>query len=607
MKKKLRTLLLSALLLCGLAAQAADVTVVLEENFDAFTEGSESAPATVDISSYSSNKLRNTLSGWSGSKVYEAGGCLKIGSSGNLRTATTDMSSNGGNLRITFRVKSLDTVGAVDVQLGYNTANTFYLYDNNWTEIELILAGGRSSSYLTFKPNFVVEGILIDDLKVETSTDFLAAPVADIPTRADGTSFTAIWKSVSGATGYLLNVFTLDESGARQYVLQDQAVTGTSYSVTGLDPTKKHYYTVRAVRDNVISKESDVIEVIKVIASLDAPEALEAEAVSANGFTARWNAVDDATRYELNVTRLERLTEDATVNIIDEDFSRVTQGTLTSVAYGATREYLDSYTKQPGWYGYMHCLAAGYMGLFPYGSPATLTTPELDLSANNGQFTVKANMASRNYSGEVAGDTIMVYVYDDDTAVDSAKVTLEGRFTDYELNFDCGTPQTYIMLSYINGTNKGWVDSFVVSQALSAGDVVSTPVGTYDAGTNTSYPLELPLSEDIMYTYNVVAYAPTVIASYYGNYVDEIASEPSNTIEVVLPVTAVDRISAGNSIKAVNGGLDIATTQPTDVAVYSIDGRLVTNRQVNGNTTVNLPAGIYVVKAGRQTAKVVIR
>ena len=36
----------------SLQATSADITVVLDQNFDAFTEGSEQAPATVDISSY---------------------------------------------------------------------------------------------------------------------------------------------------------------------------------------------------------------------------------------------------------------------------------------------------------------------------------------------------------------------------------------------------------------------------------------------------------------------------------------------------------------------------------------------------------------------------
>jgi hypothetical protein len=71
MKKHFLKHLLMMLLLPCVSAFAAegDTIVVLEQNFDAFTEGTESTPATTDISSYSSNKLRNTLANWSGSRV----------------------------------------------------------------------------------------------------------------------------------------------------------------------------------------------------------------------------------------------------------------------------------------------------------------------------------------------------------------------------------------------------------------------------------------------------------------------------------------------------------------------------------------------------------
>lgn len=581
------------------ATAQSDITVVLDQNFDAFTEGSEDNPATVDISSYSSNKLRNTLPGWTGSRVYEAGGCLKIGDGGNLRTATTDMSSGGGNLRITFRVKTLDDVGAVDVQLGYNTATTFYLYDNNWTTVEYITSGGRSTSYLTFKPNFVVNGILIDDLKVETSESFLAAPVANQPTQADGTSFTALWKSVTGATGYLLNVYTKD-GDTRNYVLQDQAVTGTSYQVTGLDDGKTYYFNVRAVKGDIISAESDEIEVVKVITELEAPVALPATDVSEQGFTANWEAVPDALRYEVYVTRNEVLAQDAVVNVIDEDFSRVTQGTITSVTYPSTQEYLDAYTQQPGWYGYSHCLAAGYMGIAPFSGAGTITTPALDLSNDGGNFTLKVNMVSRNYSGPVDGDKVTVNIYNGDQLVESSEITLTGDFADYVVTSDKGNAETYIELSYLNGTDKLFIDYIQVSQQLKAGDTMSQLVGIFDAGNATSMVFDLPVSNAVTYDYDVVAYANTVVSSYYGNYVDEIASEHSNPIHVQLIATAIDQVEGDAQLQVLHGAVMVQA----DATVYNLNGQILA--RAAAGSTITLQPGIYVIKAGGQAYKVKI-
>ena len=64
-----------------------ELTTVFSENFDAFTEGSEDAPGTTDISGYT-GKLKKTI-GWNGSKVYEAGGKLLIEDGANCRQAIT--------------------------------------------------------------------------------------------------------------------------------------------------------------------------------------------------------------------------------------------------------------------------------------------------------------------------------------------------------------------------------------------------------------------------------------------------------------------------------------------------------------------------------------
>ena len=122
MRKKslLCTLVLAWFTAFAALAEGPEVVSILEENFNAFTEGSETAPASTDISSGYTGKLKTTLTGWSGSKVYEAGGSLKIGDNGYLQTANTNMSANGGNLKITFRVKAIDTTGGA-IQLLLNS------------------------------------------------------------------------------------------------------------------------------------------------------------------------------------------------------------------------------------------------------------------------------------------------------------------------------------------------------------------------------------------------------------------------------------------------------------------------------------------------------
>ena len=95
-------------------AQDAEVMVLLDEKFDAFTEGTVDAPATTDISTPSySSKLGQTLTSWKGSKVYEAGGALMIGDGGNIETARLSGYSYGKTIKITMDVKSRASYGGI--------------------------------------------------------------------------------------------------------------------------------------------------------------------------------------------------------------------------------------------------------------------------------------------------------------------------------------------------------------------------------------------------------------------------------------------------------------------------------------------------------------
>src|SRR5438034_416000 len=89
-----------------------------------------------------------------------------------------------------------------------------------------------------------------------------AAPRALKATNVTASSFTANWRSVSGATGYRLDVAT--DSSFVNYVpgYQDLDVGNTtSYNVTGLVARTIYYYRVRAYNGNGTSPNSNVIQV----------------------------------------------------------------------------------------------------------------------------------------------------------------------------------------------------------------------------------------------------------------------------------------------------------------------------------------------------------
>ena len=393
MKKVFHFVFAAVMLVMGQSAMAqSEVTTVLDESFAAFTEGSEAEPATTDISSGLTNKLGTTLTGWSGRYVYEAGGMLKIGDGGNLQTARYDMKANKGVIKISMRVRSYDESGAMfAIAVNYSTKVTDFVFDNKWHDVSYVVSGASTSSttYLKITASMALNGLLIDNLKVEQSADFYPAPVAKQPTQADGTSFTAKWDYISGSTGYYLDVYTKDANGAPVYTLQNEFVSGaftSSYKVTGLDAAKRYFFVVRATNGTATSENSNEIEVVKVISSLAAPEALSASNVTAAGFTANWNAVDQAEGYLVTVSKVLTLKEDKNMVVASEDFSAFKEGTVTAPVYPSLNEYLDKYTNESGWYANAHLYAQGLLGLAPFSetSPASLLSPVLNLASNDG-------------------------------------------------------------------------------------------------------------------------------------------------------------------------------------------------------------------------------
>lgn len=63
----------------------------------------------------------------------------------------------------------------------------------------------------------------------------------------------------------------------------------------------------------------------------------------------------------------------------------------------------------------------------------------------------------------------------------------------------------------------------------------------------------------------------------------------------------------GVTIATIAGNLIVTASQPTAVTVYRTDGTVAASTQATTAATLPLPAGIYIVTAGNQTAKVAIR
>ena len=68
--------------------------------------------------------------------------------------------------------------------------------------------------------------------------------------------------------------------------------------------------------------------------------------------------------------------------------------------------------------------------------------------------------------------------------------------------------------------------------------------------------------------------------------------------------TSVDEICENDArIYSSNGALAVETNSPLALTVIALDGRVVYNATITGNTLINLPRGIYIAN----NRKVVVR
>lgn len=587
-------------------AQTTDVSVVLEENFDEFTEGSIEAPGTDDISSVLNGKLSEVLPGWRGREVYEAGGALRIGeddlssASAYLQTTTLSLSpSEGGNIKVTARIKAVNDFGNM-LTIG---SQSVVVYDDNWTDVVYV----TDRSMYNLRISAMLGAFYIDYLKIEQSETFLMTPDAYRPVDFDGEKFTAEWRSVSGAESYLVDVYTKDEEGNKTYVLQQEETVETSMVVTVPDSNQKYYYCVSAKAGDNVSMPSEEQDVVIRINELDAPVALEASDVDDNGFTANWEATENAESYKVSVYATETLSEGRTVELVNEDFAGITEGTIDYVEFPPLQEYLDAYTTVPGWYAVNHVYASGYLGISPYGGEGSLQTPFLDLSSSNGAFVVDIVMAEYSYGDYFTGTTVKVELVDaTDNVLESHDVVIDaGEFKQYTVNFANGATNTAVKVVY-DGSSKMFIDEMSVKQDYAAGDVINTLVADQET-TELSYRFDFDMTSETTYSYCVTAQAATIDDG--GNDV-VIESEPSNKIMVENPLDGVNTIDEVASAKVFvrSGKLVVNLAGDDAISVYGIDGRLAgVYDGVTGENVIEAD-GIVIVKLGNgQVFKAIVK
>lgn len=115
------------------------------------------------------------------------------------------------------------------------------------------------------------------------------------------------------------------------------------------------------------------------------------------------------------------------------------------------------------------------------------------------------------------------------------------------------------------------------------------------------------MSDAIAYSYQVVAYARTVVDGEIGY----MASDPSNTVDVKYVSTSIDGVEETADAPKVyveNGGIVVDLVADSVISVYNVSGQeivSVSGRQ--GANHISVKPGLAIVKVGGKSVKVLVR
>ncbi|MCF0218758.1 MAG: fibronectin type III domain-containing protein [Muribaculaceae bacterium] len=574
--------------------------VLFDEPFN-LPEGTEAEPVAITLDGNGcipASLLGEGNYGFGGNEMYQAGGCLYLGTGGDYGTGTlwTPDFSEMGVYTVTVDVRSASEGGDYfDINfmdLNFN-GDQFFSMDyteitNEWQTItfEVDASVASVAEYGAVIMLFAeMDGVYIRNLNVKVTMPAILPPVALPYTNYTGSSFQANWEPVEGATKYFLNVMELDMATYDVTEFLDVEVEGISYVVEGIKPATVYYYAVKCTNGTEMSGQSQTITV---------QDMAPAENVSAaaredySGVVVSWDPVPGSGVYAVNLYREHSAKADETFMIADADFSGI-QSTGTWDNPEVSEYISEVYPQLYGWQFLLPQTIPGAIGIQMdddyalYGLYASLETFAMDMGdAVDGKVDISMEVATNTESTFAAA----VFAWNDeyqsyrltDAIFDENTLTTDFTKFDYSLSGlskDCIiTIQPYLNFTSSEQLNL-YFKSVKASVRLNQGGCVTMILDSKLVEDETKVNFEMDIDKDDAYYITITSYA-----------VDEDGY-------LLYEGKEGERIHVDNT-----AGLTTITT-PADgpTEYYTLQGVRVAN-----------PAsGIYIRKQGNTATKVLVK
>ena len=326
---------------------------------------------------------------------------------------------------------------------------------------------------------------------------------------------------------------------------------------------------------------------------VQAPQTLPASDISATGFTANWTGVDGANSYSLKVTEVV-----SGETILEEDFNKFTEGSIASAHSMDIGSKLDYYMKQAGWKGSKIFQAGKVCKMGSNSGNGELISPALDLSSANGTVTLYYTLHGKSALSQAArfalcsdnsGENELQKIIRDVPAASSRKCVV---FTNVPAN-------AYLKISLL-------CVSYLDDIALYSGDVSDNEpkIGTRTTQTfpliienitGTSCPVS-GLTPETTYAYSVMTVTSTGQSAW------------STPVTVSTPTaTGLNNSLVTSQIRVDGNQLTLCGNAGKQVTVCHISGTVLYSAVLSDNqTTITCSKGVYVVRIGSETVKVLI-
>lgn len=405
--------------------------------------------------------------------------------------------------------------------------------------------------------------------------------------------------------------------GSHQFRVAIPVTAEEAYDQPTYNFTAKLIYDADEVEDN---NESETVEVTTGFSEFNSPEEVQAEFVDNNPSMVKisWASAKDLSYTPVNIIEtFDDLEKDATGNFngwvsIDLDQQEgsyhynvgsseftVTNGGSPS---GGSGNYIGVTTKsgsqQDDW----------------------LISPEINCK-DGSLLNFSAKVACKNVSSSYSIHLELMYSeeeYDAENPASSFQSLKSWSSSTYgplyqnasfcTITYE-GIPSTakYVALHFDTKTNYDmaiWVDDLKVYEED------TTPLLGYNVYERNSGRMnEEPLDDNTLeyvVTDKTREIKKTRIFYVTGIYPDG-ESAPSAIASLDVSTQVEDILDAGKAVVSVNGGVMISGYEGETAEVYTIDGQRVASMKCAEITVINLNAGIYVVKVGAETRKVMIK